>query len=110
MFLFFLFPETYRLDCKWDFIGLQSEVSLNTAAAENGGPAENTCLTPILPPEKKFNPLQSLFLLKYLFVLLVAIEIGFCFGAMFTLETLIPDLYYEHYGFESWQTGKIKKV
>lgn len=44
--------------------------------------------------------------MKHLFVSFIAIEIGFCFGTMFTLETLIPDLYYTHYGFDSWQTGK----
>lgn len=53
----------------------------------------------------KFNPFRSFLMLKYIFVCFVAIEIGFCFGTMFTLETLIPDLYYVHYGFDSWQTG-----
>jgi hypothetical protein len=48
--------------------------------------------------------------MKYFFVSFIAIEIGFCFGTMFTLETLIPDLYYVHYGFDSWQTGKKQKL
>lgn len=60
-------------------------------------------------PVKSFNPFKSLAILQYSFVLFAAIEIGVCFGTMFTLETLIPDLYYEHYSFSSWQTGKKKK-
>ncbi|KAI7903259.1 major facilitator superfamily domain-containing protein [Cokeromyces recurvatus] len=52
-----------------------------------------------------FNPFKSFAMLQYIFVCFVAIEIGFCFGTMFTLETLIPDIYYTHYQFNSWQTG-----
>lgn len=58
--------------------------------------------------QQGFNPLKSFVMLKYAFVCFVAIEIGFCFGTMFTLETLIPDLYFVNYGFDSWQTGKHK--
>ncbi|KAI9269748.1 major facilitator superfamily domain-containing protein [Helicostylum pulchrum] len=102
VFLFLFFPETYRLDIQWDqsFTQLQSQTTFVDLSATPKSTIEEE-----EPERPKFNPLQSLFMLKYLFVCLVAIEIGFCFGTMFTLETLIPDLYYIHYGFDSWQTG-----
>lgn len=134
LFLFFFFPETYRLEQQWEqtFTQLQSETNLSSSITEasksmNEGNHSSikildesnvpaTSITPIPEqikcPKKedetrgKFNPLQSFAMLKYVFVCFVAIEIGFCFGTMFTLETLIPDLYYLHYGFNSWQTGK----
>ncbi|KAI9476379.1 MAG: major facilitator superfamily domain-containing protein [Benjaminiella poitrasii] len=56
-------------------------------------------------PTRSFNPFKSFSMMQYIFVCFVAVEIGFCFGTMFTLETLIPDIYYVHYGFNSWQTG-----
>lgn len=54
----------------------------------------------------KFNPLQSVLLLRHMFVFMIAVQTGICFGTMFTIETIIPDLYTQYYGFESWQTGK----
>ncbi|ORZ25621.1 major facilitator superfamily domain-containing protein [Absidia repens] len=53
----------------------------------------------------KFNPLRSVLLLRHLFVWMIAVQTGICFGTMFTIETIIPDLYTQYYGFESWQTG-----
>lgn len=132
VFLFFFFPETYRLEHQWEqtFTQLQSETNLSssltvTSKAVNDGNdssiklsnpniAPTTSITPIpedhgpkeVETRGKFNPLQSFAMLKYTFVCFVAIEIGFCFGTMFTIETLIPDLYYLHYGFNSWQTGE----
>jgi MFS family permease len=52
-----------------------------------------------------FNPLRSVLLLRHLFVWMIAVQTGICFGTMFTIETIIPDLYSVYYGFESWQTG-----
>ncbi|CAO3627073.1 unnamed protein product [Mucor hiemalis] len=133
VFLFFFFPETYRLEQQWEqtFTQLQSETNLSSSITEasksmnernhssikilDESTVPATSITPIPKeikhPKKedetrgKFNPLKSFAMLKYVFVCFVAIEIGFCFGTMFTLETLIPDLYYLHYGFNSWQTG-----
>lgn len=133
VFLFFFLPETYRLEQQWEqtFKQLQSETNLSssltvTSKAVNDGNdsfiktsnPNDAPATPITPSPKeegpkeietrgKFNPLQSFAMLKYVFVCFVAIEIGFCFGTMFTIETLIPDLYYLHYGFNSWQTGEL---
>ncbi|KAG0187135.1 hypothetical protein DFQ28_006816 [Apophysomyces sp. BC1034] len=53
----------------------------------------------------RLNPFKSIALLRHTFVWLIAIETGFCFGTMFTIETIIPDLYEEAYAFDSWQTG-----
>ncbi|CAO3597499.1 unnamed protein product [Absidia cylindrospora] len=53
----------------------------------------------------KFNPLRSVLLLRHMFVWMIAVQTGICFGTMFTIETIIPDLYTQYYGFESWQTG-----
>lgn len=82
----------------------------NIAVVLEGAPVEDNPHNPsteIIASKSRFNPFQSFTMLKYTFVCFVAIEIGFCFGTMFTLETLIPDLYYIHYGFDSWQTGKL---
>lgn len=113
LFLFFFFPETYRLDHQWDqsFTELQSQTTLvnfSSLVVPESDQEERKPNSPPPPPSNnsRFNPFQSFMMLKYGFVVCVAIEIGFCFGTMFTLETLIPDLYYEHYGFDSWQTGK----
>ncbi|KAI9261098.1 major facilitator superfamily domain-containing protein [Sporodiniella umbellata] len=95
LFLFFFLPETYRQDDFWDQTGSKTTLVVDDAEAEEKA----------IEVKKSFNPLRSLGVLKYTFVLFTAIEIGFCFGSMFTLETLIPDLYYEHYSFNSWQTG-----
>jgi MFS family permease len=137
LFLFLFFPETYRLDHQWDqtFTQLQSQTNLAkrqpspvvntstdsinendssvklphaTSTVVNTTPPEQNPHTLAIPSKSRFNPFQSFSMLKYLFVCFVAIEIGFCFGTMFTLETLIPDLYYIHYGFDSWQTGKLQ--
>lgn len=106
------FPETYRLDHQWDqtFTVLQSQTTLVNGSfpVEDADKTNTTAVVEeALAPKIRFNPFRSFLMLKYVFVCFVAIEIGFCFGTMFTLETLIPDLYYEHYGFDSWQTGKI---
>ncbi|KAI8088705.1 major facilitator superfamily domain-containing protein [Halteromyces radiatus] len=52
-----------------------------------------------------FNPVRSVLLLRHMFVWMIAVQTGICFGTMFTIETIIPDLYATYYGFESWQTG-----
>jgi MFS family permease len=135
LFLFLFFPETYRLDHQWDrnFTKITSQTTLveeiSTIPAgkqqiedeeEIDQSMQQQSTTVHIPLEDenqatmidesakaRFNPFRSFLMLKYTFVCFVAIEIGFCFGTMFTLETLIPDLYYVHYGFDSWQTGKI---
>ncbi|GAN10654.1 MFS general substrate transporter [Mucor ambiguus] len=122
VFFFLFFPETYRLDHHWNqrLAELPSQSTLPVVAMATGDDDTSSRLD--LPPltattsrtltiittathQQGFNPLKSFVMLKYAFVCFVAIEIGFCFGTMFTLETLIPDLYFINYGFDSWQTG-----
>ncbi|KAG0166890.1 hypothetical protein DFQ30_006626 [Apophysomyces sp. BC1015] len=57
----------------------------------------------------RLNPFKSIALLRHTFVWLIAIETGFCFGTMFTIETIIPDLYEEAYAFDSWQTARLRR-
>eukprot|EP00026_Physarum_polycephalum_P005957 Phypoly_transcript_05996.p1 GENE.Phypoly_transcript_05996~~Phypoly_transcript_05996.p1 ORF type:complete len:409 (+),score=53.45 Phypoly_transcript_05996:521-1747(+) len=59
---------------------------------------------PSLAP-KRFNPIQALMFLRYPFVFVAAISTGVAFGVMFTLETILPDLFQETYGLNSWQIG-----
>ncbi|KAL0146377.1 major facilitator superfamily domain-containing protein [Mucor lusitanicus] len=121
VFFFLFFPETYRLDHRWDqhFTELPSQSTLPVVAMVTADDASSQLDLPPLTAttsrtltivttathQQGFNPLKSFVMLKYAFVCFVAIEIGFCFGTMFTLETLIPDLYFVNYGFDSWQTG-----
>ncbi|KAI7865509.1 major facilitator superfamily domain-containing protein, partial [Spinellus fusiger] len=57
------------------------------------------------PPQGTMNPVKSIALLRHRFVWLIALQVGICFGTMFTIETIVPDLYDKEYHFESWQTG-----
>lgn len=110
VFFFLFFPETYRLDHHWDqhFTELPSQatLALDNTSQINLPIASSDNRTAQKNPG--FNPFKSFAMMQYTFVCFVAIEIGFCFGTMFTLETLIPDIYFVHYGFDSWQTGKYK--
>lgn len=122
VFFFLFFPETYRLDHHWDqrFAELPSQSTLPVVMADDASQLDLPPLTATTSRaltiitnatyQQGFNPLKSLAMLKYTFVCFVAIEIGFCFGTMFTLETLIPDLYFSNYGFDSWQTGREKQT
>ncbi|KAL0087552.1 major facilitator superfamily domain-containing protein [Phycomyces blakesleeanus] len=124
-FLLLFLPETYRIDHVWDN-GLPikkprplSPVPLPVATRdeEEGGSSGVASDEPDNsedsddeyiqepPPQGRMNPIQSIALLRHTFVWLIALQTGFCFGTMFTIETIIPDLYDEYYHFESWQTG-----
>ncbi|CEP16072.1 hypothetical protein [Parasitella parasitica] len=116
VFFFVFFPETYRVDHRWDqqFTELPSQTTLAMDEASRRGSSAVSVSMPApasLPvvadaaSHPGFNPFKSLAMMQYIFVCFIAIEIGFCFGTMFTLETLIPDIYFTHYGFDSWQTG-----
>lgn len=56
-------------------------------------------------PLTSFNPLRALLFLRYPFVMLTAISTGVSFGAMFEIETIMPDLFRDNYGLNSWQIG-----
>ncbi|KAI8975051.1 major facilitator superfamily domain-containing protein [Mycotypha africana] len=61
----------------------------------------------VVGTEKKMlsNPFAGVTLLRHPFILLSALVSSFAFGSMFTIESLIPGLFEENYGFISWQTG-----
>lgn len=59
----------------------------------------------VAPVKKSFNPFGAFIMLKHPFILLSAVISGIAFGCMFAVETIIPELYESHYGFNSWQTG-----
>ena len=107
VFFFLFFPETYRLDHHWDqrFTDLSSQSTLATDNISHINLPTTSSNNRKTQNHSGFNPFKSFAMMQYAFVCFVAIEIGFCFGTMFTLETLIPDIYFVHYGFDSWQTG-----
>ncbi|KAL0094622.1 major facilitator superfamily domain-containing protein [Phycomyces blakesleeanus] len=76
----------------------QNEINLPSSLRDHQSTAEKQSV-------QRLNPFQSITMLKHVFVLLVAIQTGVCFGTMFTVETIIPDLYESTYGLKSWQTG-----
>ncbi|KAI9316276.1 major facilitator superfamily domain-containing protein [Dichotomocladium elegans] len=55
--------------------------------------------------KKTLNPILPFLLLRHPHILLAAVVSGVAFGAMFAVETIIPNLYESHYGFNSWKTG-----
>ncbi|KAI8391752.1 major facilitator superfamily domain-containing protein [Radiomyces spectabilis] len=130
LFLFVGLPETYRLDHVWNtelpvHRELEGPTMITLVRSENDdigsakpedskyrlGETSSVALTSrstvsIEPePKTKLNPFKSIAMLKHMFVWLIAVQTGICFGTMFTIETIIPDLYAHTYRFESWQTG-----
>ncbi|ORX45274.1 MFS general substrate transporter [Hesseltinella vesiculosa] len=89
--------------------GMTEDVTTDATPSQLAMDASDPNDAPIVQADKEksrtFNPFTSILLLRHMFVWMVAIEIGFCFGSMFTIETLIPSLYSLNYDFVSWQTG-----
>lgn len=79
--------------------------TIATASLTGMSPTLDTPISDSSGRLRKLNPVRSVFLLRHLFVLMIALETGSCFGTMFTIETVIPDLFETTYGFASWQTG-----
>ncbi|KAG1149083.1 hypothetical protein G6F37_002929 [Rhizopus arrhizus] len=65
-------------------------------APETSGPKE---------AKKSINPIAPFLLLRHPFILIASLASGIAFGSMFAVETITPDLYEAHYGFNSWKTG-----
>ncbi|KAG0358389.1 hypothetical protein BGZ54_010440 [Gamsiella multidivaricata] len=91
--LFFLLPETYRQEPK-DTLSMIEE----KGTAVHGD--EQTAR-----PKARFNPFQALLLLKYPVVLLGSIETGIIFALMFSIETIVPVLFTNHYGLNETKVG-----
>ncbi|EPB90787.1 hypothetical protein HMPREF1544_02365 [Mucor circinelloides 1006PhL] len=134
--IFFLFPETYRDNAKWDLQlptnandDKSSSISSKTLEDDTNQPeteaipeksqidvveqdqnpvkSKPTVQQQQEQPQQKrrANPFAAFILLRHPFVLCAALVSGIAFGCMFAVETIIPDLYESHYGFNSWQTG-----
>ncbi|KAF9287562.1 hypothetical protein BGZ68_001659 [Mortierella alpina] len=89
--LFFLLPETYREDPK----DALEQLEAKGEASEMVEPAK----------KRRFNPFQSVLLLRHTVVLLASIETGIIFALMFSIETLIPLLFKKFYGLSETQVG-----
>ncbi|KAF9581876.1 hypothetical protein BGW38_000947 [Lunasporangiospora selenospora] len=88
--LFFLLPDTFRIEPKDELDTLE----------------ESADASPEQKPTRKFiNPFQAVFLLKHPVVLLSSIETGIIFALMFSIETIVPDLFTRFYGLGESMTG-----
>ncbi|KAI8069464.1 major facilitator superfamily domain-containing protein [Gongronella butleri] len=96
-------PETHANGT--EIAANQAQIDKNAPALPEARSPASAATTSAAQKKKSFNPLTSIMLLRHMFVWMVAIEIGIVFGSMFTIETLIPELYTQNYGFASWQTG-----
>ncbi|KAK9766765.1 hypothetical protein K7432_003926, partial [Basidiobolus ranarum] len=114
--MFFTLPETYREESQWPALPtdttelnhkpectVPSEITRVNNATEIIIPESRSNLVSI--PPKRMNPVASLGLLRHWFVVVVSIETGISFGAMFTIETVLPELFTNTYGLNSAQTG-----
>lgn len=117
--LILFFPETYRINEKFDLelpttkteddnTSLSSTLEPSTTTPDSGSNQKEQTANAdqvVLAPKRRINPIGAFLFLKYPFVFLSALISGIAFGCMFAVETIIPDLYTTHYGFNSWQTG-----
>jgi MFS family permease len=136
--VFFFFPETYRIDSKFDLelpVSQPSNVSALSSSTGSitipqdtddkaGSGLNKTGIegSTVIQHEKKnapetsgpkeakksINPIAPFLLLRHPFILIASLASGIAFGSMFAVETITPDLYEAHYGFNSWKTGKSK--
>lgn len=129
--LFFFFPETFRDDLKWDNYdpSLASTLTFdelyqppvqdmnrektnasntNDIQADHVTTKESEIAIKNESQKGQQHPLAAFVLLKHPFIMIASLISGIAFGCMFAIETLVPDLYEEYYGFNSWQTGKDK--
>lgn len=114
--LLIFFPETFRDEFKWndDRTVITPYDELNQPAAQDLSKEEATVNQSEITIEEKprkgrQHPLAAFILLKHPYILIASLVSGIAFGCMFAVETIIPDLYEEYYGFNSWQTGEEKK-
>lgn len=138
--VFFFFPETYRINSKFDLelpVSQPSNVSALSSSTDSmtipqdtddkaGSGLNKTGIegSTVVQNEKKnapetsgpkeakksINPIAPFLLLRHPFILIASLASGIAFGSMFAVETITPDLYEAHYGFTSWKTGKSKQI
>lgn len=118
LYLFLVIPETYRVDEKFDNKQQQqpekdSDVSSQTGsvpATVNNSESNSDEKVAVALKKRRINPIKPFLMLRHPFVAMASLISGIAFGAMFAVETIIPDLLESHYGFNSWQTGKSHHV
>ncbi|KAF9930165.1 Dityrosine transporter 1 [Modicella reniformis] len=91
--LFFLLPETYRQDPKDNLDTLEMKGDAIDMDEQT------------IRSKTRFNPFQSVMLLKHPVVLLASIETGMIFALMFSIETIVPVLFTDFYGLVESQVG-----
>ncbi|KAF8930997.1 hypothetical protein BGZ47_000286 [Haplosporangium gracile] len=90
--IFFLLPETYRQEIE----DIQDSFQDNDEEAKSSR---------TLTKRRFINPFKAVLLLRHPVILLSSIEIGMVFGLMFSIETIIPELFAHHYGLNETETG-----
>ena len=113
--LFFLLPETFRDEKRWgststtrhaDDLESTTEETISVQEQNTGNEEKKSSVAEeATATVKTLNPIRPFLMLRYPHILLTALASGVAFGAMFTIETVIPILYQRHYGFTSWQIG-----
>ncbi|KAI9279663.1 major facilitator superfamily domain-containing protein [Sporodiniella umbellata] len=114
--VFFALPETYRVDARFPEklpVVVDKAPSLSsTDTVEKASDEKETALNITEQKEqdqavirKRINPFAPFYMLKHPAILLASLSSGIAFGCMFATETITPDLYETHYGFDSWKTG-----
>ncbi|OAQ23782.1 MFS general substrate transporter [Linnemannia elongata AG-77] len=90
--IFFLVPETYRQEPE----DIPDSLEVNNDDAKS---------MQTLTKSRFINPFEAVLLLRHPVILLASIEIGMVFGLMFSVETIIPELFAHHYGLNETETG-----
>lgn len=130
--IFFLLPETYRDDARWDAEAAKREAEqqktqgvedvdtkeVDNGNESNGKPESDTTVAdqqaeqpdPEDPKKetkrKSINIFDPLISLCQPFVFLTAFMTAVAFGGMFAVETIIPGQYESKFHLNTWQTGK----
>ncbi|KAI9488784.1 major facilitator superfamily domain-containing protein [Zychaea mexicana] len=135
LMIIFIYPETYRENDKWDValpttVKENEKQQEQSVEEDEGGGDQDSASTQISSPatpstnsktsgtiaaiphndavakkKKPLNPIRPFLYLRHPHVLLASLVMGVSFGAMFCVETIIPDLFENNYGFVPWQTG-----
>lgn len=84
LYIFLLVPETYRIEEKFSDV-----------------PAKDGALK-----RSSTNPIKVFLLLRHPFLFLPSLVSGITFGCLFVVETIIPELFKNHYNFTPWEIGK----
>ncbi|KAI9023811.1 major facilitator superfamily domain-containing protein [Phycomyces nitens] len=112
IFCFIFMDETYRDNEKFDLeLPMQTPrendtlSTTGTVLSENQPPKSAEIVESVPAKPKTINPIAPLFLLRHPFVFLPSFSGAVAFGGMFAVETMIPIVYTENYGFPAWKTG-----